>query len=80
MTEKKESSTEAKVEKKAACASMFTVEELQQEEKTDAAVYAGMLAANGWKAGRQLTKEQYKKAEADFLKSPAAGKERRNGK
>lgn len=79
MTEKKESSTEAKVEKKAACA-MFSVEALQQEEKTDAAVFAGMLAANGWKAGRQLTREQYRKAEADFLKSPAAGKEGNHGK
>lgn len=80
MSEKKESNIEAKVEKKAACASMFTVEELQQEEKTDAAVFAGMLAANGWKAGRQLTREQYRKAEADFLKSPAAGKEGNHGK
>lgn len=77
MAEKKENSTEAKAEKKAPC--MFPVEELQQEEKTDAAVFAGMMAANGWKAGKQLTKEQYKKAEAEFLKSAAAGKEGNHG-
>lgn len=38
------------------------------------AVFEGVKAANGWKSGKQVTEDEFRKACAAFLKAPADGK------
>lgn len=51
-----------------------SIEELKNKFKTPQAVYAGTAASHGWKAGKQLTEEEYKRAVSCFEKAPAGRK------
>ncbi len=56
-----------------------SIEELKKESKISDAVFEGVKAANGWKAGRQVGTAEFMDAVNEFLVSPvdarAAGKE-----
>lgn len=54
------------------------IEKLKEDCQTKDYVFSGMMAANGWRSGKQVTKEEYVKAEAAFLKAPIGGKEPKN--
>lgn len=51
--------------KTAAC--FKSIEELKKEQNVSEAVFEGIKAANGWKAGRQVEQTVFKKAVETFL-------------
>lgn len=51
------------------------IEELKNQEKTSDAVFEGMKAANGWKTGKEITAEDYRKAVDAFNKAPIDGRQ-----
>ena len=59
-------------EKKAAAA-MKSIECLREEQRVTDAVFEGVKAANGWKAGRQVEENIFKKAVAEFLNGRVDG-------
>lgn len=46
------------------------VEELKKKYDTTDVIFTGVAAANGWKAGKKITEEEYTKAVAAFLRAP----------
>jgi hypothetical protein len=56
------------------------IEDLQAKEGTPAAVYAGVMAAQGWKPGRMVTAEEYEAAVEAFAKAPMDGRNREEEK
>lgn len=50
------------------------IEDLKNQEKTSDAVFEGLKAANGWKAGKEITEEAYRKAVDDFNRAPIDGR------
>lgn len=54
------------------------IEEWRTAEGTSYAVFEGVKAANGWKTGKKVTEEDYKKAVKDFEKAPIDGREVKN--
>ena len=59
-------------EKKAAAA-MKSIECLREEHRVTDAVFEGVKAANGWKAGRQVEETVFKKAVTEFLNGRVDG-------
>ncbi len=55
-------------------ASLRKIEELKQELGIPDVVLEGMKAANGWKSGRQVGEQEFKKACEDFLSAPVDGR------
>lgn len=53
---------------------LATLEELQAKHGTSAAIFTGLMAAQGWKPGKQVTEDAYKQAVSDFLGSPIDGR------
>ncbi|EJL38944.1 hypothetical protein PMI08_05228 [Brevibacillus sp. CF112] len=53
---------------------LVSVEELQQRHATPSSVFVGVMAAQGWKPGKQVEEKEYVRAVADFLGSPISGK------
>lgn len=51
------------------------IEELKLQENTPDAIFEGVKAANGWKTGKQVTVEVYKKAVEEFNNAPMDGRE-----
>lgn len=51
------------------------IEELKLQENTPDAIFEGVKAANGWKTGKQVTVEAYKKAVEEFNNAPMDGRE-----
>lgn len=50
------------------------ISELKAEAGTPDAVFAGVKAANGWKAGKMVTKKVYEAAVASFEAAPMDGR------
>jgi hypothetical protein len=50
------------------------IEELSKEFKTPDWQVGGLMAAQGWAAGKELTREEYKDALFKWLKGSMAGK------
>lgn len=50
------------------------IEELKAREETPDAVFEGVKAANGWKAGKIVTEKAYKEAVKAFEKAPMDGR------
>lgn len=55
-------------------ASMKSIEQLKQELGVSDAVFEGTKAANGWKSGRQVEEQEFKKACEAFRKAPVDGR------
>lgn len=55
-------------------ASFKSIEELKKELKVSDAVFEGVKAANGWKAGKQVEETGFKAAVDAFLKAPVDGR------
>lgn len=55
-------------------ASMKSIEQLKQELGVSDAVFEGTKAANGWKSGRQVEKQEFKEACEAFRKAPVDGR------
>lgn len=54
-------------------AELKPIEEWCKDLNTSASIYAGIKAANRWRPGKEVTKEEYEKAIDKFLKSPMKG-------
>ncbi len=52
---------------------LHTIEELQKKNSIKRAVFAGACAANSWKPGKQLTKEEFLTAINKFTGAPMHG-------
>lgn len=52
-----------------------TVEQLKEKNGTPEAVFEGVKAANGWRTGKMLTEDTYKKAVDAFEHAPMDGRE-----
>ena len=50
-----------------------TIEILQRDLKTANSIHEAVKAANGWRNGKAVTTEEYKKAVDKFLNSPIKG-------
>lgn len=50
------------------------VGELKARKETPDAVFAGVLAAKGWKDGKAVTEKEYEAAVEAFLKAPVDGR------
>lgn len=59
------------------CTAMDTVQALCAKKKTDAAVYAGLMAMQGWLPGTSVTEASYDAAAKTFCSSSAAGGRKR---
>lgn len=57
--------------KVAAC--FKSIEDMKEEQKVSDAVFEGVKAANGWKAGKQVEEATFKKAVDAFLKARVDG-------
>lgn len=53
---------------------LLTMEALQARYRTPPAVFAGVCAAQGWRAGKQLAEQEYTAAVAAFTGAPADGR------
>jgi hypothetical protein len=60
-------------EVKAAGPQTLPAEEHAKEAKTPASVFAAVMQAQGWAAGKKVTAEEYKKAVEAFLGAPMGG-------
>lgn len=47
-----------------------SIEELKEELKVSNAIFEGVKAANGWKAGRQVGTAEFSAAVREFLTAP----------
>ena len=47
-----------------------SIEELKEELKVSNAIFEGVKAANGWKAGRQVGTAEFEAAVREFLTAP----------
>ena len=56
-----------------ASASLKGIEQLKEEQDVPDAVFEGVKAANGWKAGRQVTEADFSRAVSVFLRAPIDG-------
>lgn len=52
----------------------LAIEKLKEINRTPDAAYQGMCTANGWKKGRLVTPEEYRKAEHYFLGMEIGGR------
>lgn len=52
-------------------AAVKEIEKHKKELGISNAVFEGVKAANGWKSGKQVTEDEFRKACAAFLKAPA---------
>lgn len=50
------------------------IERLKEKSGTSEAVFEGVKAANGWRAGKMLTAEEYQKAVEAFEHAPMDGR------
>lgn len=50
------------------------IEELKAELAISDAVFEGVKAANGWKNGKQVAEQEFRKACGSFLNAPADGR------
>lgn len=57
-----------------AATSFKSIEQLKEEQKVSDAVFEGIKAANGWKAGRQVEKTEFSSAVKAFLVAPIDGR------
>lgn len=55
---------------------LLTLEALQVRHRTPPAVFAGVCAAQGWRAGKQLTDQDYTAAVAAFTGASMDGRTR----
>jgi hypothetical protein len=53
---------------------LSTVEEHRESTKTPASVFAAVMQANNWGAGKKVTAEEFKGAVEAFLGAPISGK------
>jgi hypothetical protein len=53
---------------------LSTVEEHRESTKTPASVFAAVMQANNWYAGKKVTAEEFKSAVEAFLGAPISGK------
>lgn len=60
--------------KKAAAASVRSIEQLREEQNVSDTVFEGVKAANGWKAGRQVEEAVFRSAVKAFLEAPVDGR------
>lgn len=58
---------------KTMAASLKSIEQLKEEQNVSDAVFEGVKAANGWKAGRQVDENDFSFAVGAFLKAPIDG-------
>lgn len=49
------------------------IEEWCKDLNTSVGIYAGIKAANKWRAGKEVTKAEFEKAIDKFLKAPIKG-------
>ncbi len=61
-------------------ASLKTIEELKEEHSVPDAVFEGVKASMNWKAGRQVTGEEFSAACDEFRNAPINGRERKEAK
>lgn len=54
-------------------AEVFTIEELRHRHKIAPAAYAGAMAQQGWKHGKQVSEKEFLAVVAKFLTTPARG-------
>lgn len=59
---------------KTAAASLKSIEQLKEEQNVSDAVFEGVKAANGWKAGRQVEEKMFCSAVKAFLEAPVDGR------
>lgn len=59
---------------KTAAAFFKSIEQLKEEQHVSDAVFEGMKAANGWKAGRQVEETEFCSAVKAFLEAPVDGR------
>lgn len=52
---------------------LVSIESLKQKCGISDAVFEGVKAANGWKAGKQVEESEFRKACEAFRKAPADG-------
>lgn len=50
-----------------------SIEQLAKEHKIPEEALAGMMAANGWKPGKQMLDKEFQKAFTGFQKAPIHG-------
>lgn len=58
---------------------MGEIRELAKIHKTRRAVFAGVCALKGWKAGKQVTEEEYLDAVREFESRPVSGRKEKRG-
>ncbi len=51
----------------------FTIEQLRSEKKVNRAIFAGVCAAQGWKAGKTVTEAEFLAAVKQFTGAPMSG-------
>ena len=56
-----------------ASASLKSIEQLKEEKNVSDAVFEGVKAANGWKAGRLVEETEFDLAVEVFLRAPIDG-------
>lgn len=54
-------------------APIMSIEMLKQKHGISDAVFEGAKAANGWKSGKQVDEQEFRKACEAFRKAPAGG-------
>ncbi|MFW5435211.1 hypothetical protein [Paenibacillus apiarius] len=54
---------------------LIEIEQLKYKCNTNEAVYNGVMAAEQWKPGKQITEDAYSAAVEKFLNQPISGKE-----
>ena len=55
------------------CPKVFTIEQLRSEKRISRAVFAGVCAAQGWKAGKTVTEAEFLEAVEKFTSAPMSG-------
>ena len=52
---------------------VFAIEQLRSEKRISRAVFAGVCAAQGWKAGKTVTEAEFLEAVKKFTSAPMSG-------
>lgn len=73
MANKQTTGTPAQSERPAGSPKVFTIEQLYSEKRISRAVFAGVCAAQGWKAGKTVTEAEFLEAVEKFTSAPMSG-------
>lgn len=65
--------TPAQAEQPTGSPKVLTIEQLRSEKKISRAVFAGVCAAQGWKAGKTVPEAEFLEAVEKFTSAPMSG-------